>query len=109
MLELGTLKRPVPTATQILIRVFAASLNPGMDEQRSLGAVIFWLAVDFKTIQGKLKLLSPLVFPWIPSFDVAGVVEVIGANVSGFKVGDPVFARVNRQCSGVHAIDYCCS
>ncbi|XP_062159201.1 2-methylene-furan-3-one reductase-like [Alnus glutinosa] len=65
---------------QVLIKVFAAALNP----------------VDFKRRQGKFKATdSPL--PTVPGYDVAGVVVKVGSQVKDLKVGDEVYGDVNEK------------
>ncbi|XP_004509819.1 2-methylene-furan-3-one reductase-like [Cicer arietinum] len=65
---------------QVLVRVFAAALNP----------------VDGKRRQGKFKATdSPL--PTVPGYDVAGVVVKVGSEVKDFKVGDEVYGDVNEK------------
>jgi NADPH:quinone reductase-like Zn-dependent oxidoreductase len=74
---LGVAERPVPEPlpTEVRVRVAAAGVNP----------------VDCKTRAG-LGMSSilgepPLVLGW----DVSGVVDAVGAGVTRFAVGDPVF------------------
>ncbi|KAJ1423045.1 Quinone oxidoreductase/zeta-crystallin, conserved site [Sesbania bispinosa] len=65
---------------QVLVRVFAAALNP----------------VDAKRRQGKFKATdSPL--PTVPGYDVAGVVVKVGSQVKDFKEGDEVYGNVNEK------------
>lgn len=65
---------PKPAATQVLIRNRAAGLN----------------FFDLLMIQGLYQ--SRPGFPFSPGAEVAGTVEAIGSDVSGFKVGDRVLA-----------------
>ena len=73
----------VPTigATDLFVRVHAASVNP----------------VDIKTRDGKLKTLLKYRFPLVLGNDFAGVVSDVGARVTHFKKGDAVFARVDKE------------
>ncbi|CAK8561670.1 unnamed protein product [Lathyrus sativus] len=65
---------------QVLVKVFAAALNP----------------VDGKRRQGKFKATdSPL--PTVPGYDVAGIVVKVGSEVKEFKVGDEVYGDVNEK------------
>jgi NADPH:quinone reductase-like Zn-dependent oxidoreductase len=66
-LQLQTVDTPRPGAGQVLIRVYAAGVNP----------------VDWKR-------RAP-----IPGFDAAGVIDTVGAGVTAWKAGDAVVARVN--------------
>jgi NADPH:quinone reductase-like Zn-dependent oxidoreductase len=82
VLTLADVEKPIPTDNQILVRVRAASLNP----------------LDL-TIRGPL-LLRPLFGMRKPKdsrlgVDYAGVVEVVGKNVTQFKPGDEVFGGKN--------------
>ncbi len=45
----------------------------------------------------------PLQFPHVMGFDVSGVITSVGSKVSGFKVGDAVFARANQDDAGAIA------
>jgi NADPH:quinone reductase-like Zn-dependent oxidoreductase len=65
-LVLQTVPTPKPAAGQVLIRIYAASVNP----------------VDWKRSAR------------IPGFDAAGVIDSVGPDVTAFKPGDAVFARV---------------
>eukprot|EP00475_Leptophrys_vorax_P041614 TRINITY_DN78425_c0_g1_i1.p1 TRINITY_DN78425_c0_g1~~TRINITY_DN78425_c0_g1_i1.p1 ORF type:complete len:328 (+),score=122.01 TRINITY_DN78425_c0_g1_i1:271-1254(+) len=69
---------PVPVAkdTEVLIKVHAAGVNP----------------VDWKIREGYLRNAVPQQLPIIPGWDVAGTVSAVGAQVTGFKVGDEVYA-----------------
>lgn len=73
-IELVRVDRPKPLPTEILVRVKAASVNP----------------VDIFTIEGK-AYMSALSLPYIPGWDVSGVVEAVGYGVTRFQPGDEVF------------------
>src|SRR5213592_3964857 len=79
----------IPTlgATDLLVRVHAASVNP----------------VDIKTRQGKLKTLLKYRFPLVLGNDLAGVVSDVGARVTRFKKGDAVYARLDKNRIGTFA------
>ncbi|MEO8703732.1 MAG: NADP-dependent oxidoreductase [Kofleriaceae bacterium] len=83
---LAIIERPLPEvgANDVRIAVKAASLNP----------------LDFKIRDGKLKLVNHLKPPVALGCDVAGVIEAIGTSVTGFSVGDEVFARLEKNRMG---------
>lgn len=68
--------RPTPGPGELLVKVQAASVN----------------ALDWKARAGYVKDVFPLPLPYIPGWDVSGVVDAIGPGVSKFKKGDEVFA-----------------
>lgn len=67
---------PKIDANQILIKLYATSVNP----------------VDTKIREGEMGAAAGE-FPLILGGDVAGIVKEVGDNVSRFKPRDPVFAR----------------
>jgi len=69
---------PKPGANELLVRVAVSSLNP----------------VDWKLRSGALKEYMPLELPAILGCDVAGTVEVVGADVAGYQPGDRVLGLV---------------
>ncbi|MBO4220856.1 zinc-binding dehydrogenase [Bradyrhizobium neotropicale] len=73
-LKLVEVSRPSPLPTEVLVRVKAAGINP----------------VDVYTAQGKAYMRA-LSLPYIPGWDVAGIVEQVGYGTTRFKVGDEVF------------------
>jgi NADPH:quinone reductase-like Zn-dependent oxidoreductase len=73
-LRLVQVPRPSPLPTEVLVRVKAAGVNP----------------VDAFTVQGKAYMRA-LSLPYIPGWDVAGVVEQVGYGTTRFKVGDEVY------------------
>ncbi len=80
VLALEPVVTPVPAADQVLVRVHAAAVNP----------------LDWHYLRGKpylLRLLSGIGHPSDTRLgvDFAGVVEAVGASVTGFKPGDAVF------------------
>src|SRR5438034_1872206 len=58
--------RPTPGSGELLIRVHAASVNP----------------IDWKVRAGYMKDYIPLPLPFIPGWDVSGVVEAAGSGVT---------------------------
>ena len=79
----------IPTfgATDLLVRVHAASVNP----------------LDIKTRDGKLKTLLKYRFPLVLGNDLSGVVSDVGSRVTRFKKGDAVYARVDKDRIGAFA------
>lgn len=71
----------------VLVEIHAASINP----------------VDFKIRNGDLKPLLPYKLPLIMGNDLAGVVVKCGPNVEGFKPGDEVYARADKDRIGAFA------
>jgi NADPH:quinone reductase-like Zn-dependent oxidoreductase len=72
VLELVEVDRPEPIPTEVLVRVQAAGVNP----------------VDWKCRAAGGYLGKP---PFTVGWDVAGVVEAVGAGVTRFALGDEVF------------------
>jgi NADPH:quinone reductase-like Zn-dependent oxidoreductase len=79
------LPRPEPAAGQLLVRVKAAGVGN-------------W---DALIREGKVGLHLPL--PLILGSELSGIVEAIGAGVSGFKLGDEVYGATNEQFTGAYA------
>lgn len=86
VMRVADVERPSPISTEVLVRVVAAGVNP----------------VDCKTRRGEgvARWVGPP--PFIPGWDVAGVVEAMGYGVTRFKVGDRVFGmpRFPRAAGG---------
>src|SRR4029077_683655 len=77
---------PEPSAgpNEVRVQVRAAGLNP----------------VDFKTREGKLKVIRRYRLPAVMGNEIAGVVESVGGGVTRFSVGDHVYARVDKDTMG---------
>jgi alcohol dehydrogenase len=77
---------PVPSVGpgQVLVKVRAAGLNP----------------VDFKTRDGKLKVIRRYPLPAVMGNEVSGVVESVGSGVTRFVVSDRVYARLDKDTMG---------
>ena len=80
---------PLPEiqADDILIRVYAAGVNP----------------LDWKVREGYLKGMMPHEFPLTLGWDVSGVVETVGSNVTNFQEGDAVYSLSNVIRNGAYA------
>ncbi len=78
------LPRPEPAAGQLLVLVKAAGVGN-------------W---DALVREGKLPNEH---LPLILGFELSGVVEAIGTEVSGFKRGDEVYGATNEQLTGAYA------
>lgn len=81
VLRLAELAEPDVGPDVVLVRSRAAGVNP----------------VDFKIRKGGLASRYPCNFPLIPGWDVAGVVEAVGAAVPEFSEGDEVMGYVRRD------------
>ena len=84
MIITDDLPRPDPGSGQLLVRVKAAGVGN-------------W---DALIREGKVQL-QPL--PLTLGSELSGIIESIGADVSGFKLGDEVYGATNEQFSGADA------
>ena len=75
VLNLEQVPRPEPSDDEALVRVIASSVNPA----------------DPLTLSGKYAKEFGTHLPLIPGYDIAGVVEKTGANVTKLKVGNAVY------------------
>lgn len=87
-LQLREIPRPSPRADEVLVRVQAAALHVG----------------DVFAVRGQpylMRVVTGLLRPksGIPGFDVCGVVESVGAEVTRFKAGDRVFGASMGTCA----------
>jgi NADPH:quinone reductase-like Zn-dependent oxidoreductase len=85
VLKFEDVPRPVPKDDEVLIKVFAAGVNP----------------VDWKIRQGYMEDLFHL--PLILGWDVAGVIEEKGRQVTNFAIGDEVYSRPSLFRDGGYA------
>src|SRR3954454_4669145 len=81
------LPQPAVGDNDVLVQVHAASVN----------------VLDAKIATGEFKLLLPYRFPLILGNDVAGVVVEVGSRVRGFRPGDEVYARPDKDRIGTFA------
>ena len=86
-LSINEIEKPTIQSNDILVEVKAASLNP----------------IDYKMAQGHLKELLDLNLPVTIGFDVSGVVVEKGNDVTGFEIGDEIYARVPQEQMGTIA------
>ncbi|NHN60862.1 MULTISPECIES: zinc-binding dehydrogenase [Halorussus] len=71
--ERREVEKPTPGATEVLVRVHASSVNPVDTKIRQAGS---WAGISPPTVIG---------------YDVSGVVEAVGEEVTDFAEGDEVF------------------
>lgn len=81
VLEYGEVRDPKVGPDSVLVKVRAAAVNP----------------VDWKCREGHLDALLEPVFPVVPGWDVAGVVERPGAAAPEFSAGDEVIGYVRED------------
>jgi len=85
--ELREMPRPTPGPGEVLVRVQAAGLNP----------------VDFKTREGKLKIVQRYQLPIVMGNELSGTVEAQGKGATRFSIGDAIFARMPKGAMGALA------
>ncbi|QJB34536.1 NADP-dependent oxidoreductase [Chitinophaga oryzae] len=80
VMKIVEVERPVPAPDEILVKVYAASVNPA----------------DYIIRRGGNEGLKPLLkLPMGLGIDGAGIVEAIGSEVTKFKIGDRVYGVPN--------------
>lgn len=95
VLQLIEIEKPLPKDDEVLIKVCAASIND-------------W---DFGLLHGDLinRLINGLLKPKrkILGSDIAGRIEAVGKNVTGFKTGDEVYGDLSGRWGGF--AEYVCA
>ncbi|MGD2049994.1 MAG: NAD(P)-dependent alcohol dehydrogenase, partial [Chloroflexota bacterium] len=86
--ELKEIDKPVAKDDEVLVRVQAAALHAG----------------DYYAMRGEPYLVRmsagwPKPRDYVPGYDVAGIVEAVGKNVTQFQSGEEVFGACNRTCA----------
>ena len=72
---------PEPAQGEVLVKVKAASINPG----------------EAKTREGLFHAYFPATFPSGEGTDLAGIVTKVGPGVVGFAAGDEVIGFTDRR------------
>jgi NADPH:quinone reductase-like Zn-dependent oxidoreductase len=84
VIKIVEVARPVPKPNEVLIKVFAASVNP----------------VDWKIRKGNLKMMISKKFPKTLGIEFAGTIEETGENIKEFTSGQRVFAGKGYEGGG---------
>jgi NADPH:quinone reductase-like Zn-dependent oxidoreductase len=80
-LQMSEIEIPTIQAHEFLIKVKAVAINP----------------LDWKKLEGQLKIITGKKFPKGIAFDFSGVVEKIGDSSSNYKIGDAVFGSLDAM------------
>ena len=83
VLEVRDVQKPTPGRGEVIVAVKAAGINPGEATVR----------------RGVMHDRWPATFPSGQGSDLAGVVDEVGADVSGVKVGDEVIGFTEKRAS----------
>jgi alcohol dehydrogenase len=87
LVQIREIAVPAIGPTDLLVRVRAASVNP----------------LDVKTRDGALKMLLKYRLPLVLGNDLSGEVADVGVQVTRFKKGDAVYARLDKDRIGAFA------
>ncbi|MEX8503794.1 MAG: NADP-dependent oxidoreductase [Leptothrix ochracea] len=87
MIDVADVSLPPVSDTELLVEVRSASVNP----------------LDVKTRDGKVRILLKYHLPLVLGNDLAGVVRQVGKQVRRFKVGDEIYARLDKSRIGSFA------
>ena len=79
--------RPAAGPGQVVLQVAGAAFNP----------------VDAAIRAGFMQQAFPVTFPYIPNFDVSGIVAETGEGVTGWRAGDAVVAFLPMNTGGAAA------
>lgn len=86
-LAINEVSKPAIQATDVLIEVKAAAINP----------------IDKSIILGNLQGMLPIPMPSTSAYDVSGIVVEKGNDVGHFEIGDLVYSRVPQEQMGTIA------
>jgi NADPH:quinone reductase-like Zn-dependent oxidoreductase len=80
-LQMSDVEIPTIQADEFLIKIKAVAINP----------------LDWKKLEGQLKIITGKKFPKGIAFDFSGVIEKAGNNTTNYKMGDAVFGTLNAM------------
>ena len=80
-LQLADVPTPIIQSDELLIQVKAVAMNP----------------IDWKRLEGQLKMMTGSKFPKGVAIDFSGVVAQKGDTISNFEVGDAVFGGLDAM------------
>lgn len=89
-IQISEVPRPKPASGQILVKVNAFSVNP----------------FDYTVREGIYKEFIPLILPATLGGDLAGTVEEIGEDVTGFEVGQEVYGMAGATSGNGSFAEY---
>jgi NADPH:quinone reductase-like Zn-dependent oxidoreductase len=84
VMAIEEIDRPIPAANEVVIKVFAASVNP----------------VDAKMREGKYPVVTEKDLPYVLGRDVSGQIAAAGSDVAGFRIGDDVYVFLSPEHGG---------
>lgn len=87
-LEVREIPTPAPASDEVLVKIHTAAVNP----------------LDNMMMRGEVKLITPYTLPLVMGNEFSGVVEKVGANVTGFEPGDRVYGRMPLSKIGAFAV-----
>lgn len=87
LLKMDEVSIPEIEKDEVLIKVYATSVNP----------------VDWKIREGYLKGMNLHKLPLTLGWDVAGIIEKTGDDVTEFKIADEVYSRPSIERDGTYA------
>jgi NADPH:quinone reductase-like Zn-dependent oxidoreductase len=93
VLELKEVEKPTPKDNEVLVKIYAASINDG-DKSMIKGKPIFIRLMGTGLLKPKHT---------IPGGDIAGQVEAVGRNVKQFQPGDEIFGDIGGIGHGAFA------
>jgi NADPH:quinone reductase-like Zn-dependent oxidoreductase len=81
--DLQMIEVEIPTiqADELLIKIKAVAINP----------------LDWKKLEGQLKIITGKKFPKGIAFDFSGVIEKVGSSTMNYKIGDAVFGTLDAM------------
>ncbi|KAG9289518.1 hypothetical protein G9A89_002291 [Geosiphon pyriformis] len=79
-----TISPTITSPTQMIVRVFAAGINP----------------IDWKIRRGIFSAVKGLKFPAILGTDFSGTIVAIGSKVTKYNIGDDIFGLAGNSFSG---------
>ena len=80
-LQMSEVEVPNISADEFLIKVKAVAINP----------------LDWKKLEGQLKIVTGKKFPKGIAFDFSGIVEKVGNKATTYKIGDEVFGTLDAM------------
>ena len=87
VLQYTDVDMPRPQYDQLLVKIYASSVNP----------------VDWKIRSGMLQLITGYDFPITLGFDIAGEVIEVGESVTRFQPGDQIYGYLDTVPGGAYA------